>query len=249
MKQNDPIWKRAPSQTWTTNCFEPEFRELNTPLQRAEFSLRNPTLCKEVTKVGDVKSFLPYCPWSGGVWVSALIPWLLLRGHPGATHRYHPVMTYLEVKLGSALPQCCCCLSEMFCGSKRENATASVEQPRVVPQSGLRRDGGQDGGVGRRNPGATQPASGSKPVKGFWKLMGMTPLLQAPCLCPGDPQRGVTYFPLLRSCDVTWSDPKSLLWSGVKSQLPAVTARPGSALWIPQTRIWPRPSRWPWLAS
>lgn len=133
-------------------------------------------------------------------------------------------MTYLEVKLGSALPQCCCCLSEMFCGSKRENATAAVEQPRVVLQPGLRRDGGRDGGVGRRNPGATQPASGSKPVKGFWKLMGMTPLLQAPCLCPGDPQRGVTYFPLLLSCDVTWSDPKSLLWSGVKSQLPAVTA-------------------------
>lgn len=45
-------------------------------------------------------------------------------------------MPYLEVKLGSALPEWCCCFREMFCGAEQErkpschSGTAGQSQPR-----------------------------------------------------------------------------------------------------------------------
>ena len=141
-------------------------------------------------------------------------------------------MTYLEVTLGLALPQWCCCFREMFCGTKRENAKCSYHCGTAPGWSwnGVQEEGRTRwrmqgcGGVGRSSLGAIQPISGSNFLL---EAHGNGPSSQAPsfpsCLCPGDPQWGVNQFPLLFNCDVTRTGVKSLLWSGVKSRLPGVT--------------------------
>lgn len=97
------------------------------------------------------------------------------------------VGTYLEVKLGSALPPCCCCLREMFCGMTEKTQRQQWDGAGAAPKSGFGGDGGRQG--------CWEGETGKRPAAPRFCSTAQERLLEAHggafvpcCLCPGVPQ-------------------------------------------------------------